>query len=178
MQRSLLLSAALLCLVGCDKTREGADAQPKASVVDSAAATLGVPPLDASGLPRFRPGLWQVVREDDSDDSGPETVKSCIGEEANAELRAALAGSPGCQTTRSTGVGGLTVTSVCAQGETKVKSVLTLAGNDTAYNMSIAMQLTLPDGKTSGGRVTGKARWVGPCPAGMKPGDEIGGDEN
>jgi len=164
MMRVLLLPAtALLLLAGCgeksDKRADGED--------------IGAPPLGADGLPRFRPGLWETVKTDSSGDEGPETNRTCLGSEADQQMRE-LFNTPaaqGCTKTTSKGVAGIKVAQYCERSGMKMRSSITLAGSDTRYTIKIDMRITTPDGKTDGGVITGKSRWIGACPAGLKPGD-------
>lgn len=178
MKSSLLLSAAaLLLLAGCgEKTEKAADAD--AAPAATAAADeedKGVPPLGADGLPRIKPGLWHVVSTDSASKEGPETKRECIGDEANKDVREMFKApaSPGCKKTTSQGLAGITVAQDCEQSGMKVRSALSIAGSDTRYTMKLDMRITTPDGKTDGGVITAKARWIGACPAGLKPGESI-----
>lgn len=185
MTRTLLLSAtALLLLAGCgEKTdKPGAEKGGETAVAKAGGdEDTGVPPLGPDGLPRFKPGLWQVVKTDSASKEGPETTRDCIGAEANKEVRELFnaPASPGCKKTTSKGIGGIMVAQDCEQSGMKVRSAISLAGSDTRYTMKIDMRITTPDGKTDGGVITGKARWIGACPAGMKPGDstDVGGGD-
>lgn len=175
MTRAFFLSAAaLLTLTACGEKADAPAAveTPRAE----AKADGGVPPLGADGLPRFRPGLWEVVKTDSSNGEGAETSRDCVGEEANEDFRKLAAGIAGCKTTKATGPAGLTITSECEEGGVESRTMMTVAGTDKNYRMTLDMQFSLPDGKTSGGQVSAKARWIGACPAGMKPGDSLEAD--
>lgn len=132
-------------------------------------------PLDAKGIPRFRPGLWEVVRTDSSGDGQAERWRECLGEEANADLTKLLTatGASACTVSRSRRAGGIQVTSDCLQAGVKMKTSLDLTGSETAYRMKLSIGIVSPDGTRDGGEVTADARWVGACPAGVAPGDQV-----
>lgn len=149
----------------------------EAAETASPKALAGTPPLDARGVPHFRPGLYEVVQT--STDSAPETTRECMGEEANAEVRKMLLDppKPGCKASRSTGSGGLTYQAVCDQNGAQNTLKLNVLGDDTNYKMTLALGITpVPGGERVETVMTAHGRWIGACPAGMKPGD-IADDE-
>jgi hypothetical protein len=165
--RPLLISAVLLALAACGKPEaaQTAAAPPKAAA-SPAGLTLG-----ADGVPRLRPGLWEVAKTDDGE---TETTRECMGDEANAELREMLTReTPNCKVQRSGGAHGLKVASDCVQSGVRIQTTFTLAGSDTAYDMSLGMHVVKPDGSREGGEMTAKARWIGACPAGVEPGQTL-----
>jgi hypothetical protein len=169
----LLAALAALTLSACGDGKT--DAAPKAAAVEAPpAAVLGAPRLGADGLPRFRPRLWEVVTLDNTSDEGPVTSRQCLGEEANTEMREALAAgdTPNCRRTRSVGANGLTIKATCSQGEVNTEMQISLSGSETAYTMVMDLRSKVAGGEPQGGRIEGNARWIGACPAGMKPGDE------
>ena len=159
---------ALVSLAACGKT-ETADAPKGANgaVVMPARLTLG-----GDGLPRLKPGLWEVVKTDDGE---VETSRQCTGEEVDAEIRELLTReTPGCKTERAAGPGGLRVQALCEQvGGLKTDSTIVMTGSDMAYDMTIGIYVVKPDGTREGGDITAKARWIGACPAGVKPGEAV-----
>lgn len=139
-----------------------------------AATLLAGLTLGGDGLPRFKPGLWEVVKTDDGE---AETRRHCTGAEVDAEVREMLTrDTPDCRTERSANPGGLRIHAVCEPpGGLKTDSSITLTGSETAYDMTVGIYLVKADGAREGGDITAKAKWVGACPAGVKPGDEVEG---
>lgn len=163
--RPLLISAALLALAACGKPEAAqTTAAPAKAVLSS--LTLG-----ADGVPRIRPGLWQVVKTDGGE---TETTRECTGAEANAQLREMLTRqNPDCKVQRSGGAGGLKMISDCVQSGVKIQTTFAMTGSDTAYDMRLGMFVVKPDGGRDGGEMVAKARWIGACPAGVQPGQTL-----
>lgn len=168
MRTVLLATLSALALAACSPKAE-ADAPPAADAAANAPAsglTLG-----ADKLPRFKAGLWEVVKTEDGE---TETTRHCVGEEANAEVREMLTrDTPECQTTRSATPAGIKVKSVCDQGGLKTETALSMTGSQTAYDLTLGIYVVAPGGKREGGEVAMKARHVGACPAGVKPGEDV-----
>jgi hypothetical protein len=170
MRRVLISSLSVLALAACGpETPAQAEAPPTA---DAAAKTPVALPLGGDGLPRFRPGLWEATQVEDGE---TETSHRCVGPETDAELREMLTReSPDCTTKRSASAGGLRVTSVCTPaGMPKMESTLTMTGSESAYDMKLALYVINADGSREGGETTVKAKWVGACPPGVEPGEDI-----
>lgn len=171
MRHPLLPALALTALAACGQpSATDAEAAPKAPAAPQA-AQLSAPPLGADGLPQFRPGLWEVTKTDSGE---TETTHECMGpgaEEAFADLLAKE--QPNCRVRRSSGAGGLKVSSECDQNGMKIQSELVLTGSETQYDMRLGLYVVGPDGTRDGGEMVGEARWVGACPAGVEPGQSV-----
>jgi hypothetical protein len=169
--RALLILSTALALTACGDTAPAASPAPKA--VAKGGEFAGTPPLDAAGVPRLRPGLYEVVQVDN--DEAPQTTRECVGEEANAEMRRILTQkpTPDCKLSRTTGPAGLQVQSECRQNGMTNRLKLTVAGADTAYRMTLAISVTTPDGETSTTESVAQGRWLGACPAGLAPGQTL-----
>jgi hypothetical protein len=164
--RPLLLATALLALAACDRPQ----AAQTAAAAPSKPALSGLS-LDADGVPRIRPGLWEVVKTDGGE---TETTRECTGAEADAELRDMLTRrSPDCKVQRSGGAHGVKVVSDCVQSGVKIQTTFSMTGSDTAYDMRLGMFVVKPDGGRDGGEMVAKARWIGACPAGVQPGQTL-----
>jgi len=170
---TLVLAASIAGLAACSpaaKTGEAAPAsETQAATVQPAGLKLG-----GDGVPRFRNGWWEIVS---TEEGQTETSHRCIGDEIDAEIREMLTReTPTCQTKRSASPSGLKVNAVCAQaGGLKTETDLAMTGSDVAYDVKLGIYVVTPDGARDGGETTMKARWVGACPAGVKPGDEVEG---
>jgi Protein of unknown function (DUF3617). len=172
IMRMLTVSLAVLGLAACGSK---SDAQTEAATGDATPAATtaseGTLSLGADGVPRFREGLWEVTRIEDGE---REVSKVCTGAEAREDVREMLTReAPGCKMDRSSGPGGIKLRAVCDQGGVKTETDMTMSGSSTNWNMKLALFVVMPDGARSGNEVTMNARWVGACPAGMKPGDEV-----
>lgn len=162
MRPIFILPLVALGLTACGQPVPAASASEAAAPLH-AAAPSGSPPLDAQGLPRFRPGLYEVVQVSDGDP--PETTRQCLPDGASAELREILTRKPGpeCKISRSNGPAGLQVDTECRQNRNTNRLHLTVAGGETAYRMILKLAVTTPDGETSSTESTVQARWLGAC---------------
>jgi Protein of unknown function (DUF3617) len=167
MRLFLILTTTTLTMAAC-----GASA-PAAPVSQTAEASgnsepSGAPPLDAAGVPRVRPGLYEVVQVVDGE--APETRRECVGEDVNAELREILAkrSSSNCKISRSTGPAGLRVATECRQNGMTNRLHLTVAGSDTVYKTTLSIEVTTPNGETSSTTSTMQGRWLGVCSHGIE----------
>jgi hypothetical protein len=170
MRLPSLALVALVSLTACSQpTTAAAPKGADAAAVVPAGLTLG-----GDGLPRVKPGLWEVVKTDDGE---VETTRHCTGAEVDAEVREMLTREvPGCRAERSASPSGLKVHAVCEQpGGLKTDSTVLMTGSDTAYDLTIGIYLVKPDGTREGGDITAKARWIGACPAGVQPGEDVEG---
>ncbi|PZQ62374.1 MAG: hypothetical protein DI570_11015 [Phenylobacterium zucineum] len=165
-----LLAAAGLAACGGKPAADAGQPADTASIAPAAVASALT--LDANNLPKFREGLWEAVQTEDGES---ETSQHCVGPEIDAELREMLTReTPDCQTQRSATPAGLKIDAVCNQaGGLKTETKLVLTGSETNYDMKLGIYLVKPDGARDGGETQVKAKWVGACPAGMKPGDEV-----
>lgn len=173
--RHLACSLLVLALAACGE-KETATAKAEGAKAAAPAERL---PLDAAGVPKFRPGLWEVAKTGGGE--LPETTRNCLGEEADAQLREMLTrqNGPDCKFQRSNTLSGLKVRADCAQGGgLRTDTSFEITGGETAYTMKLGIYLVKPDGTRDGEEVVAKGRWIGACPPDMKPGDEVGvGDQ-
>lgn len=171
--RHLACSLLALGLVACQE-KAAPTAQTDASKASAPAERLA---LDAAGLPKFRAGLWRVVKTSSGEAS--EATQECVGEEANAQLREMLTrdGGPDCKVERSKTVFSQKVRADCAQaGGLRTDTAFEVSGSETSYTMKLGIYVVKPDGSRDGGEEIVKARWIGACPPGVKPGEEVGGE--
>ena len=159
-----IFAFAILAVAACgQRAPSAAPAAGEATARLAPATPGGTPPLDAQGVPRFRPGLYEIVQV--SDGEPPETSRECLGNGASAELRDILTRKPGpeCKISRSSGPAGLQVATECRQNGNINRLRLTLSGGETAYTMTLAIAVTTPNGETSGAESTVQGRWLGAC---------------
>ena len=141
------------------------------------AAAQDMPPMPP--VPPMQPGLWESttsVNVGGAAKSGPKTTM-CVTE---AMQRLMLANSQrvgaacGKNTTRREGNQYIAESECTVSGSTlKSKSVATFTG-DTAFRVDSSSTVTPPPdskGGISTSSAIQEARYVGPCPAGMRPGD-------
>jgi hypothetical protein len=129
----------------------------------------------ASDFPARRAGLWSVTINMESAKLPASTNKMCIDAASDAKLmKLGLASKEAdCTSMNITGSGNVrTVDSVCHfnGGTQKNHVVMTYAG-DSAYHMDMRSQFSPPISGHKDSHIVQDAKWTGPCPAGMKPGD-------
>src|SRR5690606_12578829 len=108
MNRRLLLLPLLGALAACGSDRDFPSPETKKQ-----APSIGAPlPLDTSGLPRFRAGLWEVVSRRGAE---TETERVCQAAGVEPKLHEFLAApaEPGCRKTRSRAGGQLRTSMRC-----------------------------------------------------------------
>lgn len=129
----------------------------------------------ASDFPARRAGLWDVTINMESMKMPARINKMCIDAATDAKLmNLGLASKEAkCTQMNVSGMGSTrTVDSVChINGGTQKNHVtMTYAGN-SAYHMDMRSQFSPPIAGKSDSHIVQDAKWVGPCPADMKPGD-------
>jgi len=166
MQKAIL-AIAILLITSC----------PLALTLTTAAAQAGE-------IPKRKPGLWELrfysndVKPSQAAALVPDSAKMCIGDTTDDKLAAAY--DP-CDVPLFFGFYAPQFTNelVCETAAPDVKatsrSKVTFTG-DTAYHIEVKSRLEALKsvGEYSGGR---DGKWVGACPADMRPGDLIVGDE-
>jgi hypothetical protein len=105
----------------------------------------------------------------------PRTNKLCIDAATDAKLMklGVAAKEADCTTMNISGSGNVrTVDSVCHMngGEQRTHIAMTYSG-DGAYHMDMRSQFSPPVAGNSQSHIIQDAKWTGPCPADMKPGD-------
>jgi hypothetical protein len=131
----------------------------------------------AQELPKMKPGLWETTTATGAQKGGPghmSKTSMCINESVQKEMMA-FSQNMGAQcsknTTRRDGnkyIG----EAECNFGGSMMKSqsVATFT-SDTAYRVESRATFSPPMGGMSESSTTQDAKFVGPCPAGIKPGD-------
>jgi hypothetical protein len=140
------------------------------------------PALAASfeDLPKRKPGLWEVTVNTGDSQRPPVTNRMCLDPATDAALIKFGMGSANqiCSKQDMSISGNVaTIDAVCKIGTSQqiTHSTITYTGN-TAYKTQVKARFDPPFlGKTESSTST-EARWVGPCPADMKPGDMVVGN--
>ena len=125
-----------------------------------------------------RPGLWKMVTETGSMEHPTREVRICLDKPTEAALfRLAMGGSQGTCDSPSGKRRGDTMTTdmVCTVGETRIttRTIMTFKG-DTEYHREIKAHFDPPT-RTGRSDATSSqdAKWLGPCPDDMRPGDIV-----
>jgi hypothetical protein len=141
-----------------------------AVICGSAAASV-----QASDFPARRAGLWDVTVTMESMKLPARTNTMCIDAATDARLMNLGMASRDAKCTQMTvsGIGSTRVVdSVCHMngGTQKNHIVMTFSGNG-AYHMDMRSHFAPPIEGHGDSHIVQDAKWVGSCPAGMKPGD-------
>ena len=139
------------------------------------AALCGFAPLaSAQEMPARKPGLWETSMDSGRRDA--QVMSLCVDAAVEAKARDMGAGTMGSVCSQhSAHRDGNTITSdsVCQIGSRQVTShsVTTITG-DSAYTTVMKSHFDPPmQGAGADQTMTQSAKWLGPCPADMKPGD-------
>lgn len=140
--------------------------------------TFGACGALADDMPTRKAGLWEVSFRMANMNMPPQTMKFCTDAATDAEQFKSI--EHGAQdmcsrkdVQRSGSV--VTIDAECKMGDTKMVShtVMTFLG-DSSYRTSIQSHFDPPAAGHGDTSMTQEAKWVGPCPAGMAPGEMIG----
>jgi hypothetical protein len=131
-------------------------------------------------LPKRKPGLWETTITPGDGQHPPPTNRMCLDAETDRELvRFGMGATNQVCSKHDISISGnvATIDAVCQLGPSKqtTRSTITYTGN-TAYRTQVKAQFDPPFlGKTESSTST-EAKWTGPCPADMKPGDMVMGN--
>ena len=148
----------------------------RAAVLLGGIACAGTGAL-AVDLPKRKPGLWEVTLRMASGQMPPQPMKFCTDAATDAELyQLGMNATQGMCSRKDIQRNGNVVTldSECRMGEMKMTThaVMTFT-SDTAYKTNIQSHSEPPMMGRSDSTMTQDAKWAGPCPAGMQPGDMV-----
>ena len=171
----ILATAALAAVAGCNrKTQEAAAPSAESPAAQAPAAGVAAAPTP----PKRRPGLWEQTM---SMSGMTQTSQLCVDAAVEQKLGwwSQQATRDMCsQQSFAPGPGGTwTFSSTCNMGSGGVTVTRGVASGDFAQ----AYQLDMTSTTTGAGapqmngehKMTMKAAWKGPCPAGMRPGDMV-----
>jgi hypothetical protein len=177
MRTVLLISSAALALAACQKT-------PAAKQADSVGGAPAATPTLTGGPPQRRAGLWEQTFSRDGQAMPMGAMRMCTdaASEAKAsifshEVAAQHAHETGCGApTISRGLdGSYNFSSTCTSTERGVVVTKGVAKGDFggSYQVHVEIDTTgAPYAAMNGHHVMDVAgKWLGPCPAGMAPGD-------
>jgi hypothetical protein len=144
-----------------------------AAVLFGASATSAF----SAEFPARRAGLWTVTVTMENMKIPPRTNKMCIDAASDAKLMnlGMASKEANCTSMNVSGMGNTRVVdSICHMngGEQKNHIVMNYSG-DGAYHMDMHSQFAPPVAGHSESHITQDAKWIGPCPADMKPGDML-----
>jgi hypothetical protein len=147
----------------------------KLNVVALATAALVAASLavNAADLPKRKSGLWEITSTTQGQTTPP--MQMCIDEKVDDLSRDMAQGEVKCSKQDLKRDGDrFVIDSVCKFGETTSTSHIVVTGKmDSAYQMDIQSKYSPPMMGMAEMRSTMKARWLGACKAGQRPGDMV-----
>src|SRR6516164_8873420 len=134
----------------------------------------------ADDFPPRKAGLWQVDMAMPGGAMPPQQMKMCIDPATDAEMyklgmnaSQGMCDKPDIHRSGSS----VTVNTVCKMGQSQMTSqAVTKFTGDTAYHTDANTKFDPPRAGRDTSVVTQDAKWTGPCPADMEPGDVLMGN--
>ena len=130
----------------------------------------------AETLPHRKDGLWETSMSVAQRAASGIKAQQCIdGKTDEAMQHRAMEGDPSLKCERATvkkTSGGFDTSSVCKTSRGKLTSQMHITGDmQSAYRMEISSHRDPPQGTLTDTKTVVDAKWLGACPADMKPGD-------
>jgi len=131
-------------------------------------------------LPKRKPGLWEMSTTSVGNKGAPAMSKVCIDAATDRELlNFGLGMANQLCSKRDIKVSGsvATLNMVCTIGSSQAISRSTITyGGGTAYRAEVRAHFEPPFLGQTDSTTTQQAKWTGPCPPDMKPGDLVTGN--
>ncbi len=171
--------------IGCNNERprisliNGRMNQPHARALAALAVLLAASSLAADAMPKRKPGLWEVTMKNEAMPQMPAvTSEQCVDAASDDALikkgmGAGHAGKGECTSKpfKKT-TGGYEAETDCKSAEGTVHSQAKLTGDfDRQYTITNSMTFDPPRHGLTTGVMTVDSKYVGPCPADLKPGE-------
>lgn len=159
---------AVIAVAACSKPAEKSEVASAEGAAPAAKAARPVlPGIDAA--PHLRAGLWEITVE-----GMPARARTCIDDKTQSDSAVLGQGVDRSNCSKSTWrriPGGIAFEFACDNDGMKMASKGTVTGDfNSAYRMEADLTGSR-DGETFTQKQVIDARYVGACPAGMKPGD-------
>ncbi|MDP1736907.1 MAG: DUF3617 family protein [Caulobacter sp.] len=159
---------AALALAACSKPADKTNVASAGDASPAAKAASPIPPgIDAA--PHLRAGLWEVTVQ-----GMPAAARTCIDDKTQSDNAVLGQGADTRNCSRNTWrriPGGIAFEFACDNDGMKMASKGTVTGDfNSAYRVEADLSGSR-DGQAFSQKQVIDARYVGACPAGMKPGD-------
>ena len=171
MRKALIAVVALSVLGGCSKPA-GRPAQDA-----SRAPSVGARPSSAALLPRRKVGLWRMAVNTSSGPGFSVTGKVCVDAARAGDFDIkppAMKEKAHCDRTKFRPVpGGWAFETKCVmKGHTTTTQGVVTGDFSSSYHVETTSRTDPPiQGGLDVAKASADARWLGPCPEGMKPGE-------
>lgn len=175
----ICLAGAIALSAGCSKKPAESSASTGAKATAAAGEAVGEPKSVLGRMmtaPRRKSGLWESSMNTSAGPGMKMTAQQCVDSATDKDLawHGPHSQSKNCEKTEfHPGVGGVSFDSVCKVGSRTVTTHGVVTGDfDKAYDLDLTSHFDPPTpGMGADMKMTMKARWLGPCPAGMKAGE-------
>ena len=141
----------------------------------AALTVAAITPASALDFPPRRAGLWENTMHMDGMTKQMPSSKVCIDSATDAKMMAygMHMKAEGCEPVHVAGSGNVrTVDTLChLNGGTQKSHIMMNYMGDASYHMDMVTQFDPPMAGHAQSHVIQDAKWLGPCPAGMKGGD-------
>ena len=130
----------------------------------------------ADGLPHRRSGVWETTMHRDRQGAAPMKTQQCVDDKTDEAMqRMAVEGNAAmhCERTAFNKVaGGFESNSICKTAQGTITSRMRVVGDmQSTYRVEVSAHRDPPVGDLGDTHSVMEARWLGACPADMKPGD-------
>jgi hypothetical protein len=176
--------ASALALVACSKKPASQASSAPAGETASTAAAGAAAAAPGGGVftPHRKAGLWQLAMDTSGGPGVQMKAQMCIDASTDKDFawHGPHSSSQNCDKMQMhPTMGGFDFDSVCRTGGRTITSHGTVTGDfNSAYNLDVTTKMDPPGPGGMGGETKAqiKAKWLGPCPADMKPGAmKVGG---
>jgi uncharacterized protein DUF3617 len=134
----------------------------------------------AADFPPRKTGLWEIEMTMPGGPMPPRHAKMCLDASTDAQMQelATEAGKGMCNPPQIVRNGStVTVDSVCKMGPSQMTTqAVTQFSGDTSYHTDITTKFEPPTAGHDSQTMVQDAKWVGPCPADLQPGDVVMGN--
>jgi hypothetical protein len=134
-------------------------------------------PAPADDYPARKPGEWQLTSSTSSGKIPPQVQRVCLDAQTDGLLYklGRRMGQKACSRFDVHRSGSIVeVDSICRFGASQATSHSTITfSGDTAYRDDTTVRFDPPVGKTGESKTSTDGKWLGLCPADMKPGDLV-----
>jgi hypothetical protein len=131
----------------------------------------------AADLPPRKPGLWEITRSPAAPNQPPQLQKICLDAVTDAllyKLGSRVAHQACSKFDITSSSGRVQVDTVCKIGATTTTAhSVTLLTGDTAYHEDASTHFDPPLAGKADAKSSTDGKWMGACPADMKPGDLV-----
>jgi len=157
MKKILATAAISIALAAC-----GAPKPDEAQAAGQAAGSASTFQYDADGIPKLRPGLWEISHTEEGEEA--EITRICLNGLDEKTREGLLAPAPENCTKVVDRSRGLSVGGTCQQpGGTQLSTNISITGSETRFTTRLSISMSAPGQEPEVSTQVAEARWVSPC---------------